>query len=193
MDIEKYIRSGILELYALGLTSHEENQQILVMCARYARVQEALDELIDNMENFQREISENQQGMTRHFKDPQTLSIPDIQVQRPSGRVYENLEMLIPGLELHRDKYADEITLEEALSHQYEPREEYPYQIIEKDKDTHTWINKAWLWAFALILSIFLLGLVFMFVYYAKRTRADSEYQKIKTEQSGSKPASSGS
>ncbi|EDM34847.1 hypothetical protein PBAL39_03085 [Pedobacter sp. BAL39] len=192
MDIEKYIRSGILELYALGLTSHEENQQILVMCARYARVQEALDDLIDDMENFQREINGNQQGLTRHFKDPQTLSIPEIQRKRPSGRVYDNLEMLIPGLELHRDKYADEITLEEALGQPYEAREEYPYQIIEKDKDTYTWVNKTWLWAFALILSISLLGLIFMFVYYVQHERADSELRKIKTEKSGSRPTTHG-
>lgn len=188
MDIERYIRSGILELYTLGLTNLDQNQQVLMMCAKFPRVQEAVEDLVDDMEDFQRQLSQDNLVIKRHFKEPETLILPKIHTQKPSDRIYQNLEALIPGLEKHRDKYADEVTLEDALKQHSVPREEHPYEILHHDN--HQWVNKAWIWAFAFVFSIFLAGLVFMFIYYFKSSEAASKAKKIHTEKHASGQAS---
>ena len=52
MDIKKYIESGILENYVLGLTSEKESQEVQEYAAKYPEIREELDEIERSLELY---------------------------------------------------------------------------------------------------------------------------------------------
>ncbi|MBK7233753.1 MAG: anti-sigma factor [Saprospiraceae bacterium] len=52
LDIKKYIESGILEEYALGLTSHEQNIEILENLKKYPELRQELSQIEDSLEAY---------------------------------------------------------------------------------------------------------------------------------------------
>ena len=52
MDIKKYIASGILEQYVLGLTSEKENQEIQQFAAQYPEIKKELEEIERSLELY---------------------------------------------------------------------------------------------------------------------------------------------
>ncbi len=52
MDIKKYIESGILENYVLGLTSEKENQEVQKYAAQYPEIRKELDEIERTLEVY---------------------------------------------------------------------------------------------------------------------------------------------
>lgn len=52
MDIKKYISSGILENYVLGLTSEKENQEIQKYAAQYPEIKQELEEIERSLELY---------------------------------------------------------------------------------------------------------------------------------------------
>ncbi len=52
MDIKKYIESGILENYVLGLTSEQESQEVREYTAKYPEIRKELDEIEGSLELY---------------------------------------------------------------------------------------------------------------------------------------------
>ena len=52
MDIKKYIESGILENYVLGLTSEKENQEVQKLAAQHPEIKKELDEIERSLELY---------------------------------------------------------------------------------------------------------------------------------------------
>lgn len=52
MDIKKYIESGILENYILGLTSEKESQEVQKYAAQYPEIRKELDEIERSLEIY---------------------------------------------------------------------------------------------------------------------------------------------
>ena len=52
MNLNEYIRSGILEEYCLGLTSEEENREVEAIAAKHPEVRESLRKLCDGIESY---------------------------------------------------------------------------------------------------------------------------------------------
>ncbi len=52
MDIQAYIESGVIELYALGLTTAEETQEVESMARQHPEVMKELDEIRSSLETY---------------------------------------------------------------------------------------------------------------------------------------------
>jgi anti-sigma-K factor RskA len=52
VDIKKYIESGILENYVLGLTSEKENQEVQQLALQYPEIRKELDEIERSLERY---------------------------------------------------------------------------------------------------------------------------------------------
>lgn len=52
MNIEEYINSGVLELYVLGETSHEENLVVESLSAEYPEIRAELDAIAQSLEAY---------------------------------------------------------------------------------------------------------------------------------------------
>ncbi len=51
-DLKKYIQSGILEMYALGLTSEEESVEVTQLSKDHAEISAEIDEIINTLIKF---------------------------------------------------------------------------------------------------------------------------------------------
>lgn len=54
MNLDDYIKSGILEQYCLGLTSEEENQKVEALAEKYPAIRKNLDEVCKGVEAYAR-------------------------------------------------------------------------------------------------------------------------------------------
>lgn len=52
LDPHNYIQSGILEEFVMGLTSDDENREVMAMAARYPEIQREIDEISASLEQL---------------------------------------------------------------------------------------------------------------------------------------------
>ncbi len=51
MDVNNYIESGIIEAYVLGLATHEEQQELELLCIKHPEIKQAITDFEISMEN----------------------------------------------------------------------------------------------------------------------------------------------
>jgi hypothetical protein len=156
---QEYIESGILETFVLGVATEQEVKELLYMKAKYPEVNEALQQLENDMEKLVR----------------------DLAVEPPSGTWYkiaQEINAVIPHQEAtpqvfnRRDNYKQP-EKETSKADQY---------IVVEGESSHMRLHKSWRWVFA---AVFILGKIFLafaIYFYLENKHTQEQIQELKTE-----------
>jgi mannose-6-phosphate isomerase-like protein (cupin superfamily) len=90
MNIEEYIRSGILEMFVLGKTSEEENQEIAEYAAIYPEIKNEIDEITQSFIAY----SESKVKEINPSIKPMVMAIIDYTERMKSGETPVSLNIL---------------------------------------------------------------------------------------------------
>ncbi len=91
MDIQKYIASGILELYVLGQTSEEESKEVEQMMAQYPEIKEEVIAIEEALEKTAFLSAVNPDPATKAKLFDQLEEVPSSQNDKPSRRLINPL------------------------------------------------------------------------------------------------------
>lgn len=157
MKIQEYIDSGILETFVLGVASEEEVKQLLYMKTKYPEVNEALQQLEQDMEKL----------------------AADMAITPPPGTWYKiekDIEAIIPHQENTPQLFKN------GSSHKSRTRKGNDEYIEVEGESSHMRLHKAWRWVFA---AVFILGKIFLgfaIYFYLENKHTQEQIQELKTE-----------
>jgi hypothetical protein len=162
MNLEDYIESGILEIFVMGAASDDETKELMFMKARFAQVDEALQQLELDMEIL-------------------ALNMAITPPPNTWGKIEQEINDIIV-----RDKTGPEKFTQKQRGYDEFNRSK-PYnnghQYIEVEAESnHMKISKNWKWVFA---GIFVLGKIFLacaIYFYLENRQAQQQLQELKTE-----------
>ncbi len=81
MDLNKYIQSGIIELYVAGKTSPDESAEVELMAAQYPAVKMAMEEITTAIETYAQEFAKEPD----HSLKPMLMAIIDYTERLQNG------------------------------------------------------------------------------------------------------------
>lgn len=155
MDIKQYIDSGALEVFATGVATPAEEQEVLFLKERYPEVRKALADLEADMEHI-----------------AQTMAVP------PPAESWSKIEAEINSLivqEARAKRYTDRGGQQNSYT-------DTPGFIDVESASSHIRVHKNWRWAVA---AIFLLGKIFLICaiyFYLENRQAQQQLKEVKQE-----------
>ncbi|GAB3906848.1 hypothetical protein GCM10028803_39880 [Larkinella knui] len=152
MEIHKYINSGILEAYLLGLASEEEQQEVQQMKALYPEVSSALNQLEGVIETY---CLEN--------------SVP------PPPGTWELIQARIPGQEIKKREQENNDKKEP------EPKTNQSDYVEVEVSDSFIRVHKYWRVAFLVVFILSKIFLIAGLYYYFKADSQQQEIERLKT------------
>lgn len=153
--IQKYINSGILETYVMGIASEEEVRELMRLKAAYPEVNDALQQLEADMERI-----------------AGYMAIP------PPPDTWNKIEQEINGLSRRQN-----LPPERLINKNNNGQERLANAYIEVESDSiHMRIRKTWRWVFAAVFILAKVFLAFAIYFYLENRQARIQLQELKTE-----------
>lgn len=157
VDIEKYINSGLLEAYVTGAASSVEEQEIIQLRKKHPEVNQALEQLEDDIERMAR-----------------------LMAIEPPPSTWNKIEDNINGIiarEQTTPQYRD-------IPHHNgkETRQDVPKYIEVEAESNYIRVHKSWKWILA---TIFVLGKIFLIsaiYFYLENRQAQQQIIEQKQE-----------
>ncbi|WP_183557118.1 hypothetical protein [Mucilaginibacter sp. SP1R1] len=158
MKIKAYIESGVLETFVLGSASDQEVQELLYMKAKHPEVNEALQQLEQDMEKLAGNIA---------MTPPPHLW----------NRIEEEINALIPRPEVTPARYTERNYESDTRTNGKDD------QYIEVEgSSTHIRVHKSWRWVLAAIFVLGKIFLAFAIYFYLENRQAQEQLKELKTE-----------
>jgi hypothetical protein len=159
MNVTRYIESGVLETYLLGLASEEEVQELTHMKRQYPEVQKAMSDLESDMERIAAQMA---------------ISPPPGTWEKIENRIDDLI--IAPAIQ-HRENGRS------SRANDYEHHNGKSENFIEVEAETlYMRVHKTWKWVFA---AVFVLGKIFLacaIYFYLENRQAQQQVKELKSE-----------
>lgn len=142
MNIEKYIQSGILEQYCLGLTSEAENKELEALCIKHSKLNKELEEVQKTLGNY---ANSYQTSPRLQLKHTILYAIDELDLVEPLNKNFlQEIDLKNPPL-LYKDSNFQAWTKATASLEPVTEIQGYPACPIRVDDNVMIfliWINK---------------------------------------------------